>query len=505
MGNSNGSLADYWEAFEEYPGLQGGFLWEWIDHGILQSTQDGTRYWAYGGDFGDIPNDANFCIDGIVWPDRKPHPALFEFKYLAQPLKVVLSDIAHGCFRITSRQDFISLSCLYGLWELTHDGLVIIKGELSDLDIAPGESKYYELPITHIKRNKGEYFVNFHFYQRESSEWAPAGHEVAWEQIPLPRHRLTKKPDHLIYGLTEMPGITEDGDLFILNTGPVRAIINREIGQLVEFGDGINLIQRGPLLNIWRAATDNDGIKLISNRPEETWKVLSFWKSLGLPDLQFHIKSIRLLNKPDHPASIIITHLASGRGNWDDFTHTHRYTLLPSGKLLVSNHVIIGKGIIDLPRIGINICLRTGLENLEWYGRGPWENYPDRKSSAMIGHYISTVNEQYIPYIMPQEHGHKTDVRWLSICDQNGRGIKVEGFPSFEFSASHYSANDLYSAQHTYELKLRDETWLNIDYGMRGLGTASCGPDTLDEYRLLKSKYEFKYSLELINGSPVND
>jgi beta-galactosidase len=123
----------------------------------------------------------------------------------------------------------------------------------------------------------------------------------------------------------------------------------------------------------------------------------------------------------------------------------------------------------------------------------------------MIGHYISTVNEQYIPYIMPQEHGHKTDVRWLSICDQNGRGIKVEGFPSFEFSASHYSANDLYSAQHTYELKLRDETWLNIDYGMRGLGTASCGPDTLDEYRLLKSKYEFKYSLELINGSPVND
>ena len=135
---------------------------------------------------------------------------------------------------------------------------------------------------------------------------------------------------------------------------------------------------------------------------------------------------------------------------------------------------------------------------MEWYGRGPWENYPDRKSSSMVGHYISTVSDQYVPYIMPQEHGHKTDVRWLILWDDNGRGLKVEGLPAFEFSASHFTSNDLYLARHTYDLKPRPEIFLNIDAAMRGLGTASCGPDTLDDYRLLKSKYELSFSLELV-------
>jgi beta-galactosidase len=145
------------------------------------------------------------------------------------------------------------------------------------------------------------------------------------------------------------------------------------------------------------------------------------------------------------------------------------------------------------------------LENLEWYGRGPWENYSDRKSSAMIGFYKNTVKGQYTPYILPQEHGHKCDVRWLSLCDPNGYGIRVEGFPTYEFSASHFTANDLFAAHHTDELKPRNETWLNIDHRMRGLGTASCGPDTLDQYRLLESSYEFTYSLQLIDQSNPGD
>jgi beta-galactosidase len=505
MGNSNGSLADYWAAFEKYPGLQGGFLWEWIDHGILKTAQDGSRYWAYGGDFGDEPNDANFCIDGIVWPDRNPHPALFEFKYLAQPLKVELSDIVRGRFRITNKQDFISLNWLDGLWELTHDGEVVIREQLTDLNISPGKSRLVELPITHFLRDKGEYFVNFHFYQRDSSEWAPAGYEVAWCQIHLPKQRSLKKPDDHNSGGANKLDIEEDRSLIVLSAGPIQAKFNRELGQLVEFSAGKNLLQCGPLLNVWRAAIDNDGIRLLPDRPEETWKVLSSWKSLGLPDLQFQVKSIRIVKKTAQPASVVITHLASGRGNWDDFMHTHRYTLLPSGKLLVTNLVIIGKGVIDLPRIGISVCLIPGLENLEWYGRGPWENYPDRKSSAMIGQYKNTVNGLYTPYILPQEHGHRCDVRWLSLCDPKGHGIRVEGFPSFEFSASHFTANDLFTAHHTDELKLRDETWLNIDHRMRGLGTASCGPDTLDQYRLLKSRYEFTYSLQLIDQSNPSD
>ena len=505
MGNSNGSLADYWATFEKYPGLQGGFLWEWIDHGILQTSPDGRVFWAYGGDFGDLPNDANFCIDGIVWPDREPHPALYEFKYLAQPLKVELDSITHWRVRIINKQDFIALSWLYGLWELTCNGAVVTKGELPNLDILPGKSKLYDLPINAINRGEGEYLLNFHFFQRKSTAWAPAGHEVAWGQLLISKPRGSEKRNSRSHKVIRVPEMIENGNLITLSSDGVRVVFNQEIGELVEFANGINLIQRGPLLNVWRAAIDNDGIKLLSDRSDETWKVLAFWKSLGLPALQHRLKSFRVLTKPDQPPSVIITHSASGRENWNDFTHNHSYTLTSSGKLLITNQVMIATGIIDLPRVGIDLCLNSSLEQLEWYGRGPWENYPDRKSSAMIGQYISTVNEQYIPYIMPQEHGHKTDIRWLSLYNPDGRGIKVEGSPTFEFSASHYVANDLYSARHTYELSPRSDTWLNLDHCMRGLGTASCGPDTLDQYRLLKSKYEFTYTLELIDKSTAND
>ena len=499
MGNSNGSLADYWEVFEKHPGVQGGFLWEWIDHGILLTSTSGIPYWAYGGDFGDEPNDANFCIDGIVWPDRNPHPALYEFKYLAQPIKVDMIDNSQGIIRITNKQDFISLDWLTASWELTKNGEVIQLGKLIDLDIRPGESKIYKLPITKLNIESGEYFINLYFFQREATRWSQAGHVVGWQQLTYRKspQRYTQKNNYQT-NLT-MPFFESTGDVVKLSTEHAHAIFDKKIGELVEFGNEKNVLIHGPKLNIWRAPVDNDGIKLLSDRSEESWKVLAFWKSLGLPELQYRLKFFRYIIKPDHPATIIISHVASGRENWDDFTHIHRYTLLPAGKLLITNRVLVGKGIKDLPRIGVSLVINQSLENLEWYGRGPWENYPDRKSSAMIGKYSSKVTEQYVPYIMPQEHGHKTDVRWLSLFDRDGHGLKLQGVPTFEFSTSHFSDKDLFSARHTYELTPNPEIWLNIDSTMRGLGTASCGPDTLDQYRLLKPKYEFTYTVELIS------
>ncbi len=498
MGNSNGSLADYWKVYEKYPGVQGGFLWEWIDHGILQTTVDGKSYWAYGGDFGDVPNDANFCIDGIVWPDRVPHPALYEFKYLAQPFSVEAIDMTQGQIRISNKHDFISLDWLNVSWEVTCDGVVVDQGKLLELNISPGKSKVYELPFHKIS-DEGEHFITFHFIQRQHSAWAPAGYEVGWIQLPLQKSIRRAKQNRPAHESSSTPKVINDEKVIKLSTDHCTAIIDKRAGELVEFGDGSNLITHGPSLNLWRAATDNDGIKLLSERPEETWKVLSFWKTLGLTDLKYCLKSIRLVTKPDQPPTVVITHLVSGRENWDDFIHIHRYSLLTSGKLLITNNVQVGNGILDLPRVGVSINLQPGLELLEWYGRGPLENYCDRKSSSMIGRYSSTVSEQYVPYIMPQEHGHKTDVRWLTLCDQVEHGIKVEGFPTIEFSVSHYSANDLYAARHTCDLVPRREILLNIDSAMRGLGTGSCGPDTLDPYRLLKSRYNFKFTLESIS------
>ncbi|MFO7635617.1 MAG: glycoside hydrolase family 2 TIM barrel-domain containing protein [Caldilinea sp.] len=501
MGNSNGSLADYWAAFEKYPALQGGFIWEWIDHGIRQTAPDGTEYWAYGGDFDDVPNDANFCTDGIVWPDRTPHPALNEFKYLAQPVRVEAAKLKKGIVRIVNKQDFAGLDWLRSEWELTDDGVVIAKGKLPALDIEPGAAMEVTLAtalpwLSGEESVNGECLLNFHFYQRRATLWAPAGYEVGWAQLDAPaKQRSTAKQKgsrrDSDRGSIE---ISETAETIALRFGEVEAVFGRESGLLTVFGaKGKNLLVRGPRLNVWRAGTDNDGIKLMES---PAWKALPRWLAIGLNTLQFRLDKIRLLEEKGAPVVEII-HQATGRGLWSDFTHVHRYMLLPTGALEIDNEVRLGDGVTDLPRIGVDLVLPAALEQLEWYGRGPWENYSDRKASALIGRYRSTVTEQYVPYVMPQEHGQKTDVRWLALTDKRGVGLHVQGAPTVEFSASHFTANDLFGARHTYELTPRPEVYLNLDAAQRGLGTASCGPDTLPQYCLLESMYRFGYRLSV--------
>ncbi len=498
MGNSNGSLADYWAAFETYPGLQGGYIWEWLDHGIKQIGPDGRSYWAYGGDFGDEPNDANFITDGIVWPNRTPHPALFEFKHLVQPVRVEPVDLAAGRVRIVNKHDFIGLDWLRGEWELTVDGERVQWGELPPLDVPPGGALEATLDLKGASAaGPGERFLNFRFYQVDETRWAPADFEVAWQQIPLPS---VARDLSGLRNLTGLPVVaTEDETSITLKAGGVRAIFDKATGALAEFGAKTNLIVAGPRLNVWRAATDNDGIKLMLDGAEwQAYKPLVQWLALGLDRVAHTLESIRLVAS-DGLSVVEIVHRASGRGRGDDFRHTQRYTLLPSGELAVENTVAIGDGITDLPRVGVSLTLAPGLEALDWFGRGPWENYADRKASAMVGLYRSIVADQYVPYIMPQEHGHKTDVRWLALTDVRGQGVRVAGEPTLEFSASHFTDDDLYRARHTCDLKPRPEVILNLDAAQRGLGTGSCGPDTLPQYCLLAPEYRFAYRLAVLD------
>ncbi len=495
MGNSNGNLADYFAAFEKYDCLQGGYLWEWLDHGIKQVAPDGQPYWAYGGDFGDVPNDANFCTDGIVWPDRTPHPALYEFKYLAQPVQVEAVNLKQGHVRIRNKQNFTGLDWLRGEWELTADGVTIQKGKLPPIKAAPGGTCDLQLPIE-PDSTSGEKYLNFHFYQRKETRWAPAGFEVGWAQLAFP----SKQPRIAAAKKLSAAEFAEDESTITLTAGKVQAVFDKSSGLLTEFGAGTNLIQRGPQLNIWRAATDNDCVKLFLNGPEPwyiTGKPLPVWLRFKLNEAKYSLAKIRLIRHKDGLPVVEIFHQVSGREQWDDFQHIHRYLLSPSGELRVENIVKVGKGLSDLARVGVSLILNPGLEQLEWFGRGPWENYADRKASAMVGRYRSTVTEQYVPYIMPQEHGHKTEVRWLALTG-NRSGLIARGEPLLEFSASHFTDNDLYDSFHTHELKPRPEVILNIDTVMRGLGTASCGPDTLEQYKIMQRQFEFVYRLQAL-------
>ena len=229
MGNSNGSLSDYWAAFEKYPALQGGFIWEWVDHGIRQSAPDDTTYWAYGGDFDDVPNDANFCTDGIVWPDRTPHPAPNEFKYLAQPVRVEAANLKKGRVRIVNKQDFVGLDWLRGEWELACEGEVLAQGKLPALEIAPGASLEVTLEealpwLNGKERAAGECFLTFRFYQHSATLWAPAGYEVGWAQIAAPvkqQAAKTRRGGDKEKGSVEVA--EQDGQI-VLRAGAVEAL-----------------------------------------------------------------------------------------------------------------------------------------------------------------------------------------------------------------------------------------------------------------------------------------
>jgi beta-galactosidase len=495
MGNSNGSLADYWAAFEQHRGLQGGFIWEWMDHGIRRDDERGRAYWAYGGDFDDRPNDANFVCDGLIWPDRTPHPAMYEHKHLIQPVRVQSIDVARGALRIVNRQAFRDLAWLRGVWELTVDGAPLSAGELPELHAGPGEAQTVALDLGAPADAPGERFLTVRFYQRQATAWAPAGHEVAWEQIALPALAAHPAP---VAAPAHAVKVEEHPGRILLRAGPLRAEFDGATGVLAAFGTtGANLLRRGPLLHVWRAAIDNDGLKLWSDPA----KPLARWQALGLPELARELRRIRVVEQSREAAIVEIVHAASGRGNWDDFTHRHRYTLRASGELLVEHEVRLGEGITDVPRVGVGLVLTPELEQLSWLGRGPWDNYSDRKASATVGLWRGTVTEQYVPYIMPQEHGHKCDVRRLTLGAEHGRGLEVLGRPTFEFSALHLSDDDLFRARHTIDLVPRAEIFLNIDAAHRGLGTLSCGPDTLERYRLLEREYRFAFTLRAVPGA----
>jgi beta-galactosidase len=280
-----------------------------------------------------------------------------------------------------------------------------------------------------------------------------------------------------------------------LERDEIRAVVDKRSGLVIELSrGGRNVLLEGPRLQVWRAPTDNDGLRLLPRR--RSVGPLSRWLELGLDRLELRLEKVSV----SEDGAVEVVHKASGRERWSDARHRHVYRLLARGGLLVENEVALGPELRDLPRVGVVLVLRPGLERLEWFGRGPWECYSDRFASTVVDGFASTVTEQYVPYILPQEHGHRMDARRVSVVGDDGFGIEIEGRPTIGFSASHFTAADLYSARHTSDLEPRREVVLSLDHAQRGLGTASCGPDTAPRYRLLDSTYRFGYVLRIVDG-----
>ncbi len=494
MGNSNGSLADYWDAFEKYPGLQGGFIWEWIDHGIRRQTADGTDYWAYGGDFGDQPNDDNFVCDGLVWPDRKPHPSVAEFRHLAQPVKAIAFDARRGLLTIRNRQDFAGLDGLRGTWEVTVDGVVRAKGKLPALRAAPrAEQRLRLAPPGLAGLAGGEAFLNLCFETVAATAWCDAGHVVGWDQFPLALRKPAPAARPARARAPEPLRLEKKDGTLVVRNDEVSLVVSAQRGVIEQLAwQGNDLLVAGPELQVWRGATDNDGIKL----RKESAGPLPRWLREGLDRAEIVARPGKLTLNRDGTATAVLEHVARCAAAAGAVTLRHTYTLAPSGAIAVRNVFTVARAVADLPRLGVVLRLPAGFEQLEWFGLGPEETYSDRKRGALVDRYTSTVTDQYVPYVMPQEHGNHTDTRWLALTNVAGAGLAVHAQGPLDFSASHFTAHDFFAARHTYDLKPRAETILNLDFAQRGLGTASCGPDTLPAYRIGAGTHRWAYRLE---------
>ncbi len=489
MGNSNGSLGDYWDAFEAHHGLQGGFIWEWCDHGLLQHDDQDRPWMAYGGDFGDTPNDLNFCCDGIVSADRVPHPGLWEFKKLVQPVRVTREGEGSE-IRIHNRRDFSTLSDLTGHWVLEVDGEGVASGDLPLLTTAPGQSEVITLPCPALSLEAGqEAFLMVRFALAADTPYAPAGHEVAWDQLAYasaPRAEAIR-PSATGTALE----LIEAGDEVLLRGDGFEVRFSRPLGQLTGMVWRNHLmILSGPRLQVWRGATDNDGIKGWTNQDR---KPLGRWLEAGLDALILRPPAVKVEQTPEG-VIVTIDQTASTAGVERALTHHHRYLVRTDGTIQVTNRFEVDQALPDLPRLGVTLTLPEAFEQMSWFGRGPLENYIDRNRAAWIGRFETSVTDQYVPYVLPQEHGNHTELRWMELA-ASGASLRLTPSVPCEGSATHFAPEDLFAARHTTDLTPRREVLVNLDVRQRGLGTASCGPDTLEAYLVKPGTYDLTFEM----------
>jgi len=491
MGNSNGCLKDYYDAFERHQGLQGGFIWEWIDHGLKQTAADGEPFWAYGGDYGESPHDANFVADGLVWPDRKAHPALYEFKKLAQPVAVERIDGDGLAIRIRSRRDFRALDDLEAVWELRGDGSLLARGKLDPAGIEAGGTADFHLESAEAAAESfsGDHLaLHLSFRLKAAEGLLPAGHEAAWEHFTL-REPAPAEPTALVP--TEVRTGRGASGRF-LSAGGLRAEWSGETGELRHIGPegGPNLLAAPLRFTWWRAATDNDGIKLWDGQGR---KPLGRWQAAGLPDTALDLVGQTITESGGVASHWRIRTPKIGRAG--EFRQIFRMT---ARRLLVDNELTCGEGLPELPRIGLRCALVPGFEQVDYFGFGPWENYRDRRAGAWVDAFETTVDAMRVPYIMPQENGNRSGIRRFTLRNREALTFNIEavGQP-LECKATHLTDEDLFAATHTHELKPRPETWLYLDHLQRGLGTASCGPDTLDCYKIHPGVYRWRLCLSV--------
>lgn len=486
MGNGLGNFHKYWNMFYMYDRMQGGFIWDWVDQALWSKDKTGKGYW-------NIVNysDGANANDGLIDPDRISQPEIHEMKKMFQNYQVENIDVNEGMVSISNRNYFTSSKDVLLKWSLLENGIVVDQGEVTNFFLEAHQKKIYKIGFDKKLLKKGnEYHLNFSFLSSKSMNGIDSGHEIAFEQIPLDLLPDAKKALSL-ERFAEL-SIKETNNAITIKGDNFSIVFDKKIGAISDFIHNGNAILSAPILaNFWRVPTDNDeggGKKSFAQR----------WRDAGLSEYttvpiildiaNLSRKEIRLTAK---------NRLEFKIGN---IVHTAVYTVLANGQITVDNIFEVAKELPPLARVGVYTALPESFEQIEWFGRGPFESYEDRKKSALIGLYSGKVSEQYFHYVMPQENGNKTDVRWLKIQSAKHGTLQVTSSSNFNFNVQNYSDEALNQSKTSHELKRGNATWLHIDYKQMGVGgDDSWSPRVHQEYVLNNQVYSFSYTLQLID------
>ncbi len=474
MGNSVGDLKSYWDLIYEYKHLQGGFIWDWVDQGLRKQvpeewiaksskSPDSTSskndsFFAYGGDFGPpgTPSSGNFCMNGLVAPDRTPHPSLYEVKKIYQYIQFKPVDLIEGKLDIVNRFNFTNLREFECYWELKGDDEVISIGTLPGMDVAPGYGERVTIPLEKPDLIPGaEYWLDLSFRLKENTLWANEGHEIAWEQFLIP----WVTPPEIDINVADMPELitTEKEDSIEISGENFGIHFSKKEGTITSFRYlGVELFRSGPLPHFWRAPIDNDRGNKMPDR-------CGIWRHAGRDRkiLGVDVETIA-------PQAVRITVENSLAAN--DSPYTTVFTVCGSGDVLIEGRFEPQGELPELPRFGMQMTLPPAFDSLVWYGRGSHETYWDRKEGARVGLYGGSVDDQFVDYSKPQENGNKTDVRWVALRNDRGVGLMAIGMPLLSTSAHHYTTEELEQASHSYKLARQPYIILNIDYKQMGVG-----------------------------------
>lgn len=488
MGNSTGNLRKYWDLFESHPRMQGAFIWDFVDQGLYKKTADGRTFFAYGGDYGDTPNDLNFCCNGIVNPDRQLQPAMEEVKKVFQFAKIKAVDLYAGIITVENTYDFQTLNFLKLEWQLVTPFKVIKSGVIENMSIPPHEGRAYNLGGLYEALTPGDhYYLNINLVLKKKQLWAPEGWCLAGEQFIYPFKETFDKKQKPILPLK----VVDEKSKAVFAAQDWQAVFDKSTGFWASLRyKGVELLERGPRVNLWRAPTDNDdggGNNSFGSQ----------WRRDGLNELTWKVKSVQVQKQKVGAEVFVVGVLHSKAG---DISVQTTYTINGLGEIGVTNDLEVPEPIRTLPRVGSEWLLKKEFDQVQWFGRGPQENYVDRKESARFGLWEKSVHDLYFPYVKPQENGNRADVRDLLITNAGQIGLFISGQPAFEFSATFYSLENLTAGKHITDVAEAPFTTLNIDLQQAGLGgDDSWNPRTHPEYRLADRRYHFSYCVKPVD------